>query len=120
MFLFRYMHKLKGYVRNKSRLESSIAEGYLADECLTFCLRYLHGIVTKFNRPERNYGDSFSRNIASLQIFCTLEQPFGKSNMQELSNDLLNAVIIYIIQNCENVESLIRYSNSILVCIFIL
>ncbi|XP_039138843.1 uncharacterized protein LOC120276184 [Dioscorea cayenensis subsp. rotundata] len=33
----RYMHKLKGYVRNKSRPEGSIAEGYLADECLTFC-----------------------------------------------------------------------------------
>ncbi|KAM0937164.1 hypothetical protein DsansV1_C26g0196301 [Dioscorea sansibarensis] len=63
----RYMHKLKGYVRNKSRPEGSIAEGYIAEECLTFCSRYLHGIETKFNHPHRNYGgDSLSRNTSSL------------------------------------------------------
>ena len=31
------MHKLKGYVRNKARLEGSIAEGYIDNECLMFC-----------------------------------------------------------------------------------
>lgn len=37
----RYLGKLKKYVRNKSKPEGSIAEGYLADECLTFCARFL-------------------------------------------------------------------------------
>ncbi|KAL6581961.1 hypothetical protein OROMI_005975 [Orobanche minor] len=37
----RYLGKLKRYVRNKSKPEGSIAEGYLADECLTFCARFL-------------------------------------------------------------------------------
>ena len=37
----RYLGKLKRYVRNKSRPEGSIAEGYLAEECLTFCARFL-------------------------------------------------------------------------------
>ncbi|GKE27599.1 zinc finger, PHD-type containing protein [Tanacetum coccineum] len=37
MFPFeRYMKKLKGYVRNKAKLEGSIAEGYVAEEALTF------------------------------------------------------------------------------------
>ncbi|XP_039143956.1 uncharacterized protein LOC120281093 [Dioscorea cayenensis subsp. rotundata] len=111
----RYMHKLKGYVRNKSRPEGSIAEGYIAEECLTFCSRYLHGIETKFNRPERNYdGDSLSRNTSSFQIFGMFGQPFGKANMQELSNDLLNAAIFYILQNCEDVQSFISEHKNIL------
>ncbi|XP_039130942.1 uncharacterized protein LOC120267365 [Dioscorea cayenensis subsp. rotundata] len=111
----RYMHKLKGYVHNKSRPEGSIAEGYIAEECLTFCSRYLHGIETKFNGPERNYdGDSLSRNTSSFQIFCMFGQPFGKANMQELSNDLLNAAIFYILQNCEDVQSFISEHKNIL------
>ncbi|KAK7293883.1 hypothetical protein RJT34_16760 [Clitoria ternatea] len=51
----RFLLKLKSYLRNRSRPEASIAEGYLADECLTFCSRYLKDDVqTKFNRPMRN------------------------------------------------------------------
>ena len=38
----RYLGVLKKYVRNKSKPEGSIAEGYLADECLTFCARFLN------------------------------------------------------------------------------
>ncbi|GER40345.1 glutamine-tRNA ligase [Striga asiatica] len=37
----RYLGKLKSNVRNRSRPEGSIAEGYLAEECLVFCSRYL-------------------------------------------------------------------------------
>ncbi|KAM6581559.1 hypothetical protein CsatA_005333 [Cannabis sativa] len=33
----RYMNKLKTYVGNKARPEGSIAEGYVADEAVTFC-----------------------------------------------------------------------------------
>ncbi|KAK2653264.1 hypothetical protein Ddye_013120 [Dipteronia dyeriana] len=52
------LRKLKGYVRNKARPEGSIAKGYLADECVTFCSRYMDGVETKFNKSERNYDDS--------------------------------------------------------------
>ncbi|CAA0829472.1 Unknown protein [Striga hermonthica] len=37
----RYLGKLKEYVKNRSRPEGSIAEGYLAEEGLIFCSRYL-------------------------------------------------------------------------------
>ncbi|KAE8734333.1 hypothetical protein F3Y22_tig00000773pilonHSYRG00216 [Hibiscus syriacus] len=37
----RFLGKLKSYCRNKSYPEGSIAEGYLAEECMTFCSRYL-------------------------------------------------------------------------------
>ena len=38
---------------NRACPEGSIAEG-LANECLTFCSRYLEGVETSFNRPIRN------------------------------------------------------------------
>lgn len=49
------MVRLKSYVRNRAKPEGSIAEGYIAEECLTFCSRYLEGVETIFNRPQRNY-----------------------------------------------------------------
>ncbi|XP_028125331.1 uncharacterized protein LOC114322251 [Camellia sinensis] len=43
MYAFeRYMHILKGYVRNKARPEGSFAEGYIDNEALTFCSMYFN------------------------------------------------------------------------------
>nr|GEX51258.1 hypothetical protein [Tanacetum cinerariifolium] len=40
----RYMKKLKGYVRNKVKPKGSIAEGYVAEEALTFGSHYFRDI----------------------------------------------------------------------------
>jgi hypothetical protein len=37
----RYLHTLKGYARNKAHPEGSIAEGYILEECMTFCSHFL-------------------------------------------------------------------------------
>ncbi|XP_028120026.1 uncharacterized protein LOC114317487 [Camellia sinensis] len=50
----RYLQRLKSYVCNKAHLEGSIVEGYIAEECLIFCLRYLESVEIVFNRPLRN------------------------------------------------------------------
>ncbi|GKC23530.1 hypothetical protein Tco_1025680 [Tanacetum coccineum] len=50
----RYTKKLKNYVKNKAKPEGSIAEGYVAEEALTFCSQYLKGVETRFNRHGRN------------------------------------------------------------------
>ncbi|CAL5362586.1 unnamed protein product [Camellia sinensis] len=34
--------------------EGSIAQGYLVEECMTFCSRYLHDVESKLHRPLRN------------------------------------------------------------------
>ncbi|XP_074359754.1 uncharacterized protein LOC141699836 [Apium graveolens] len=39
----RFLGNLKSYVRNRRKPEGSIAEGYLAEECVTFCSRFLTG-----------------------------------------------------------------------------
>ncbi|XP_074351757.1 uncharacterized protein LOC141690898 [Apium graveolens] len=49
----RYLGVLIRYIRNKSKPERSIAERYLADECLTFCSRFLNdGQTTSSNQFE--------------------------------------------------------------------
>lgn len=76
------MRKLKSYVRNKARPEGSIALAYLADECLTFCSRYLGRTETKFNRKERNYEGS-KVQTSKLSIFQKNGRPLnrGKRNL---------------------------------------
>lgn len=50
----RYLLTLKKYVHTTRHPEGSIAEGYLAEESMTFCSRYLNNVETKLNRPDRN------------------------------------------------------------------
>ncbi|KAL5561770.1 hypothetical protein UlMin_031517 [Ulmus minor] len=50
----RYLKRLKDYVRNTTKPEGSISEGYVVDEALTFCSSYFDDIETRFNRPDRN------------------------------------------------------------------
>jgi hypothetical protein len=45
-------------VRNKATPEGCIAEGYIATELVTFCLRYLDNAPTFHNRPQRNLDGS--------------------------------------------------------------
>ena len=51
MYLFEgYLKKLKDYVRSIVKSECSISEGYVVDEALTFCSRYLDDVGMRFNR----------------------------------------------------------------------
>ena len=48
------MHNYKSNMRNKAHPECSITEGYIANECLSFCSRYLSRARTRFNHREKN------------------------------------------------------------------
>ena len=104
------MRKLKNYVHNKAHVEGSIADKYLADECLTFCSRYLHGIETKFNRVERNYDGVTSAyaNTSQLSIFSTSGRHLGKVIRCELNDDLHNAATFYVLQNCVDADQFVE------------
>ena len=65
----RYLQTLKNYVRNPTCPEGSIAEGYLIDECLTFCSRYFHGIETRFNQVGQNWDGDHLQPYEGLPIF---------------------------------------------------
>ena len=51
-------------MHNKTYPEGSIAEGYIAEECLTFCSRYFKSVETVFNRPVRNVEESMGAVVS--------------------------------------------------------
>lgn len=65
------MHTLKGYVCNKARPERSIAKGYINNECLKFCLKYLKDIETRFNRPKQNFYVGDAKLKLKLSYLCS-------------------------------------------------
>ena len=86
MNICRYLTKLKSYVRNKIKPKGCIAEGYLADDFLTFCSRYMEGVETKFNHGPRNY-INMEPNRETLPIFQTTRQHLGKIYTKTLDKD---------------------------------
>lgn len=77
----RELGHLKSFVRNKAQPEGSIAEGYLVEEFLTFCSRYLDNIETRFNRPGRVCDDPNEEKSSSTSfIFPQLGKSAGASS----------------------------------------
>ncbi|WJZ96904.1 hypothetical protein VitviT2T_015549 [Vitis vinifera] len=105
----RYLRTLKSYVRNKSRPEGSIAEGYIAEECTTFCSRYLHDVETKHDHEERNYViENNITNGGGLTIFKCMGRTIGKSTSRVLSTEEWSQAYLYVLTNCEEVTSFIE------------
>ncbi|XP_060215669.1 uncharacterized protein LOC132642553 [Lycium barbarum] len=104
----RFLCKLKRYVRNKARAEGSIAEGYIIDECLTFCSMYLTGIETRFNREDRNDDGSSKKDEPVLDIFSKSARPFGDGDYYAIPRKDLDMARWYVLNNCEEAESFLQ------------
>lgn len=90
-------------MRNKSRPEGSIAEGYLVDEGLSFCSMYLRDVDTRRNRKGRN-ADGIGRGICGgLSIFDSTGQYLGSGENVELDLNDRNRCHRYILDNCDEV-----------------
>ena len=98
----RYMKKLKNYVRNKARPEASIAEGYVADQALTFCLMYLRDVQTRFNRQDRN--EDAPIPTRALHMFRSVCTPISKCVGKELDHILLNKVEWFVLDNSPDID----------------
>ena len=101
------MHTLKGYVHNKAHPEGSMAEAYIANECLTFCSRHLHRAETKFNCLDRNEDGGRSQH-QGLSVFIKLGKPLGQANIKVLSHADWNCAHLYVLRNCEEVQPFIE------------
>ena len=99
----RYLRTLKSYVCNKAYPEGCIAEGYLAEECATFCSRYLNDVETKYNRCDRNYVDLKNIRDERLIIFKCVGRALGKYTFRELSPKEWAQSHLYVLTNCEDV-----------------
>nr|XP_016440128.1 PREDICTED: uncharacterized protein LOC107765940 isoform X1 [Nicotiana tabacum] len=79
----RTLCKYKAFVRNRAHPEASIAEGFLAEECLIFCSRYLHdGVKTRFSRYQtEDDGDIEGANLSP--IFPKIGHPIGSEKKRK-------------------------------------
>ncbi|XP_071905980.1 uncharacterized protein [Coffea arabica] len=105
MFPFeRHLGSLKKYVRNRARPKGSIAEGYIANECLTFMSKYLYGIETKFTRKGRNY--DYNQDKADELVVSSLSvRPFGLvTPPTKLSQVELDVAHKFILNNYDEIE----------------
>ncbi|XP_039117900.1 uncharacterized protein LOC120253690 [Dioscorea cayenensis subsp. rotundata] len=99
-----FLLKLKNYVRNKRFPEGSIAEGYLAEECVTFCSRYLVDVKTVFDKPARNLRQVHDESIASCYLFQSGGEPIGKIDVVELDDRSWAQAHRYVLLHHEAIE----------------
>lgn len=99
--------KLKGFVRTKSHPEGSIAEGYVFDESLTFCSRYLHGCETRFNRKCRN--DALETNVSTMPFFTNKGRFLAGKHIVTLDHKSWLQAHRYVLFNYDNIDSYLRY-----------
>ena len=102
------MHTLKGFVRNKARPEGSIAEAYIANECLNFCSLYLRDVETRFTRIDRNYNGNQNDVEGKFEIFTQNARPIGATIFTSLSDLELEKVQWFVLNNSNDVDEYTR------------
>ncbi|GJT41207.1 hypothetical protein Tco_0941072 [Tanacetum coccineum] len=104
MFPFeRFMKKLKGYVRNKAKPEGSIAEGYVAEEALTFSSHYFWDVTMKFNRPDRNVDPP--PPTCQFQVFRSVCKSIGLRSVIPFDAQELKKVKWYVLHNSPEIDT---------------
>ncbi|XP_019264921.1 PREDICTED: uncharacterized protein LOC109242523 isoform X2 [Nicotiana attenuata] len=97
----RELGHFKSFVRNKAQPEGSIAEGYLAEQSLTFCSRYIEDIETRFNRPRRVRDDpNINEPSGRSSIFPQLGKPASASVTFPLTHMQKLQAHRYVLLNC--------------------
>ena len=90
-------------VGNKSRPEGSIAEWYVANECLIFCGRYLPSVETKENRSLRNNDDG-NECYRGLSVFSLRCRASSKKKDIHPDQSLIHQAHPYVLFNCDEVQ----------------
>jgi hypothetical protein len=87
-------------VWNKAHPKGSIAEGYILEECLTFCSRFLD-MDTKLNRADRHESIVVNEPPSGLSIFAAMDYKRRGQTVQILERDEMRKMKHYIISNCD-------------------
>jgi hypothetical protein len=94
-------------VRNKGHLEGSIAEGYISEECLTFCSRFFN-IDTKLNRVDRHASTAMTEPPAGLSIFNEIDYKRRGQNLHVFDGYEIQKMKQYILSNYDEVNYLVE------------
>jgi hypothetical protein len=92
----RYMKTLKGYVWNMARLEASMAEGYLKEECLGFVTEYLQS----FDVVQRHVWDAEEEYGDAEEVLEDIGKPYM------MSPELRDATHQYVLKNVAAMQPL--------------
>ncbi|XP_070009781.1 uncharacterized protein [Nicotiana sylvestris] len=108
-FVERLLSHFKSLVGNKAQPEGSIAEGYIVEEALTLCFRYLEGIESRINRP-KHVNDELNHNKTSEISSLVPQQgkPIGGSTIFPLSPLEKTQAHRYVLLNYEAVKPFIE------------
>ena len=68
------MKTLKAYVKNYARPEACMAEGYLAGECIAFCLEFLQNSVPVEEAANRNEDIATDPHILEIVPYRELQK----------------------------------------------
>ncbi|XP_071704831.1 uncharacterized protein [Rutidosis leptorrhynchoides] len=97
---YRWMYPIE-----RSKPEGSIVEGYLAEECLSFCSLYLASDVeTIRNKTSRNHDDGGDETV--LPIFCMSGRPIGATDVVKFGHDTLAIAHSHLLFNCSEIDFL--------------
>jgi len=99
----RYLRTVKGYVRNKAHPEGSIAEGYITEECMTFCSLFFEDMPT---RPERHESAAAPEPPSGLSVFGDLDYSRKGYSFEVLNESEMLRIRHYILTNTEECATL--------------
>jgi hypothetical protein len=103
----RRLYTLKHSVRNMARPGGSIAEAYVANECLTACSRYFDDLNTRHNQEGRNR-ERFDMSKGDLSVFQHGVDLLG-AHMITYQENMYDKMVWYVLNNCSEVEQYIEY-----------
>ena len=105
------MYYLKHKVRNRARVEGSIAEAYSSDEISRFMSDYFpDDVLTNASRvPRHDDGGEIELN-GRLSVFGLPGRAYGSVKRLFLSAEHLHAAHTYILVNCPEMDKFLRYS----------
>jgi len=104
----RRLYTLKRYVRNRARLEGSIAEAYIVDKCLTFCSKYMDDFVTRFNRELRNICSFSDDEAFGVDVFGHGVN-FTSAHEHLYDENGFDKMVWFVLNNCSQVEKYVEY-----------
>jgi hypothetical protein len=95
-----------------ARPEGSIAEAYVAAECLTFCSRYFgDDVETRHNRKGRNR-ERVATVEGEISVFQHGAHLLGAPKLTYLEHDY-EKMVWFVLNNCPEVEPYIEYDSPI-------
>ena len=93
-------------MHNRAQFEGSIVEGWLSEEMLTFCSKYLvNEIETRYNRGGRVDDVPFE---SSSSLFPNVEKPIGGSSYFTLILIELLQAHRHVLVNCKEIQHFIE------------